>query len=109
MTDRPQLADAQRIVVKVGSSSLTGRRGLDGDRLQSLVDSLAALRRAGKDVVLVSSGAVAAGFHVDTLDLYSARARGVFITQAAVELKIAPEVIKSDLGRVLLACEAKAA
>ena len=61
MTDRPQLADAQRIVVKVGSSSLTGRRGLDGDRLQSLVDSLAALRRAGKDVVLVSSGAVAAG------------------------------------------------
>jgi DNA primase catalytic core len=53
-------------------------------------------------------GAVAAGFHVDTLDLYSARARGVFITQAAQELKVAPEVIKSDLGRVLLACEAKA-
>ncbi len=54
------------------------------------------------------TGMVAAGFHVDTLDLYSARARGVFITQAAQELKIAPEVIKSDLGRVLLACEAKA-
>lgn len=53
-------------------------------------------------------GTVAAGFHVDTLDLYSARARGVFITQAAVELKVAPEVVKSDLGRVLLACEAKA-
>ncbi len=54
------------------------------------------------------SGAVAAGFHVDTLDLYSARARGVFIGQAAAELKVAPEVVKSDLGRVLLACEAKA-
>jgi DNA primase catalytic core len=53
-------------------------------------------------------GAVASGFHVDTLDLYSARARGVFITQAAQELKVAPEVVKSDLGRVLLACEAKA-
>jgi DNA primase catalytic core len=53
-------------------------------------------------------GAVASGFHVDTLDLYSARARGVFIGQAAAELKVAPEVIKSDLGRVLLACEAKA-
>lgn len=53
-------------------------------------------------------GSVAAGFHVDTLDLYSARARGAFVAQAAVELKIAPEVIKSDLGRVLLACEAKA-
>lgn len=53
-------------------------------------------------------GSAASGFHVDTLDLYSARARGVFVTQAAVELKVAPEVIKSDLGRVLLACEAKA-
>lgn len=53
-------------------------------------------------------GTVAAGFHVDTLDLYSARARGVFITQASTELKIAPEVVKSDLGRVLLACEARA-
>lgn len=53
-------------------------------------------------------GSVAAGFHVDTLDLYSARARGVFVGQAATELKVAPEVIKSDLGRVLLACEAKA-
>ncbi|MFT3861180.1 glutamate 5-kinase [Micropruina sp.] len=61
MTDRPQIADAQRIVVKVGSSSLTGRRGLDVERLQSLVGTLAALRSAGKDVVLVSSGAVAAG------------------------------------------------
>lgn len=53
-------------------------------------------------------GSMAAGFHVDTLDLYSARARGVFVGQAATELKVAPEVIKSDLGRVLLACEAKA-
>lgn len=53
-------------------------------------------------------GAVAAGFHVDTFDLYSARARGVFVTQAFQELKVAPEVVKSDLGRVLLACEAKA-
>ena len=58
---RPQLADAQRIVVKVGSSSLTGRRGLNGERMQQLVAALAELRAAGKDVVLVSSGAVAAG------------------------------------------------
>lgn len=53
-------------------------------------------------------GSVAAGFHVDTLDLYSARARGVFVGQATAELKVAAEVVKSDLGRVLLACEAKA-
>jgi DNA primase len=44
-------------------------------------------------------------FHVDTLDLYSARARAVFIAAAAAELGLDGEVIKRDLGRVLLACE----
>jgi DNA primase len=47
-------------------------------------------------------------FHVDTLDLYSARARAVFAAAAASELGIEAEVVKADLGRVLLACEAKA-
>lgn len=53
-------------------------------------------------------GASGAGFHVDTLDLYSARARAAFVAAAAAELRLAPEVVKADLGRVLLACEAKA-
>jgi DNA primase catalytic core len=44
-------------------------------------------------------------FHVDTLDLYSARARAVFIAAAAGELGLEPDVIKRDLGKVLLACE----
>ncbi len=44
-------------------------------------------------------------FHVDTLDLYSARARSVFTAAAAGELGLDPEVVKRDLGRVLLACE----
>ncbi len=48
------------------------------------------------------------GFHVDTLDLYSARARAAFVAAAAGELRLAPEVVKADLGRVLLACESKA-
>ncbi len=48
------------------------------------------------------------GFHVDTLDLYSARARAAFVAAAAGELRLAPEVVKVDLGRVLLACESKA-
>ena len=47
-------------------------------------------------------------FHVDTFDLYSARARVVFIKQAAEELALGEDVIKLDLGRVLLACEAAA-
>ena len=44
-------------------------------------------------------------FHVDTLDLYSARARGVFAKAAAEELGLSDDVVKRDLGRVLLACE----
>jgi len=44
--------------------------------------------------------------HVDTFDLYSAKARYGFIKQAAVELGVTEEVIKKDLGKVLLKCEA---
>jgi hypothetical protein len=48
--------------------------------------------------VLVDRGEV---FHVDTFDLYSVRARGGFITQAARELNVTEDVIRHDLGRVL--------
>jgi len=59
---RRQLASAHRIVVKVGSSSLTSLDGgLDPARLDALVDALAVRRAAGSQVVLVSSGAIAAG------------------------------------------------
>jgi glutamate 5-kinase len=59
---RAQIAAARRIVVKVGSSSLTSLDGgLDPARLQALVDVLAARRATGSQVVLVSSGAIAAG------------------------------------------------
>jgi glutamate 5-kinase len=59
---RASLAEARRVVVKVGSSSLTTTAGgLDDERLRALVDALASTRRAGRDVVLVSSGAIAAG------------------------------------------------
>jgi DNA primase len=47
-------------------------------------------------------------FHVDTLDLYSARARAVFTKCAADELGLSEEVVKRDLAKVLLACEAVA-
>ena len=45
-------------------------------------------------------------FHVDTFDLYASRARAGFITQAAIELRVAEDIIKADLGRVLLKLEA---
>ncbi|GAC1541229.1 MAG: hypothetical protein NVS3B12_28670 [Acidimicrobiales bacterium] len=44
-------------------------------------------------------------FHVDTFDLYSARARAVFVKSAAAELGLGEELVKADVGRVLLACE----
>ena len=62
MSARARLAAARRLVVKVGSSSLTSLDGgLDPLRLDALVDALAARRAAGSQVVLVSSGAIAAG------------------------------------------------
>ena len=51
-----------RITVKVGSNVLTRADGtLDVTRMSALVDQVAALHRAGVEVILVSSGAVAAG------------------------------------------------
>ncbi|MEU9667280.1 glutamate 5-kinase [Streptomyces bobili] len=57
------MTEARRIVVKVGSSSLTtASGGLDADRVDALVDVLAKVRSGGeKEIVLVSSGAIAAG------------------------------------------------
>jgi DNA primase catalytic core len=57
--------------------------------------------------VLVSGTNVhgASCFHVDTFDLYSARQRGVFTKQAGEELGIKEEVVRGDLGRVLLKLE----
>ena len=45
------------------------------------------------------------GFHVDTLDLYSARHRTVFQKAAAGELGVEAETVKKDLGRVLFKLE----
>src|SRR5690625_4292671 len=59
---RAQVAGAVRVVVKVGSSSLTAADGgLDSARVKALVDVLASARATGRDIVLVSSGAIAAG------------------------------------------------
>src|SRR5690348_7598005 len=58
---RDAVAGARRTVVKVGSSSLTSRGRLDPARLDAIVDALAARHAAGQQVVLVSSGAIAAG------------------------------------------------
>jgi len=45
------------------------------------------------------------GFHLDQLDLYNAKHRESFTTHAAAEVNIKPEVLKRDLGRILLKLE----
>ena len=57
-----QLQQAKRWVVKVGSSLVTNDgRGLDQQAIERWAQEIAALRSAGKEVVLVSSGAIAQG------------------------------------------------
>jgi glutamate 5-kinase len=59
---RAQVLAARRVVVKVGSSSLTTTAGgIDPERVRRLVAALAGARARGVEVVLVSSGAIAAG------------------------------------------------
>jgi glutamate 5-kinase len=59
---RSAIAVARRVVVKVGSSSLASPEGgLAVDRVDALVDAIADRLGAGTQVVLVSSGAIAAG------------------------------------------------
>lgn len=63
MDDRRKLRDKQRIVVKIGSSSLTHMHTgeLNLLKIEKLIRILCDLKGGGKDVVLVSSGAIAAG------------------------------------------------
>jgi glutamate 5-kinase len=62
---RPEWANARRIVIKIGSALLADREtgALKGAWLASLMDDVAALTQQGKEVVLVSSGAIALGRH----------------------------------------------
>jgi len=66
----PRFTRPNRVVVKVGSSSLRGQSGdgVDHELVASLARQLAAVRAAGSEVVLVTSGAVAAGMAALKLD-----------------------------------------
>lgn len=63
MKNREDLRDKNRIVVKIGSSSITHPEtgALNLTKLEILVRELCDLKNAGKDVILVSSGAIAVG------------------------------------------------
>ena len=57
-----RFASARRVVVKVGTTTLTHGSGLlNYRRLERLVKTLADLKNSGKEIVLVSSGAIGVG------------------------------------------------
>jgi glutamate 5-kinase len=68
MKTSQRLAQADRVVVKVGSSSITGA---NESNLDQLVDFLVRLKRAGKEVILVSSGAIATAMPIIGLTVRS--------------------------------------
>ena len=70
LKERAVLQDARRVVVKVGTHSIAKKSGRpDYTALKRVVDGVCSLRKAGLEVLFVSSGAVAAG--VESLGLKS--------------------------------------
>jgi glutamate 5-kinase len=65
ITDRTQLPRAKRVVVKVGSSSISGA---NESKIDLLVEALAAAHARGTEVILVSSGAIATGMPLLNLE-----------------------------------------
>jgi glutamate 5-kinase len=55
------ISRARRIVIKLGSSVVTNETGIDFDFVEGLVEDICGLREKGKEFIIVSSGAIAAG------------------------------------------------
>src|SRR5258705_11178091 len=76
-----RLRAAQRVVIKLGTSVVTGVDGeICADRVEPLVRTIGALKNAGRQVVLVSSGAV--GLGAARLGLHQSRLKDVVVRQA---------------------------
>ena len=61
MLPRQELTKAKRIVIKVGTSTLNYNTGNNISEIEHLVRELSDLANQGKEIILVSSGAVGAG------------------------------------------------
>ena len=76
-----RLRAAQRVVIKVGTSIVTGTQGeVCVAHMEPLVKSIATVKKAGRQIVLVSSGAV--GLGAGRLGLHQSRLRDVVVRQA---------------------------
>ena len=96
----PGAAPAADIVAEVSEDEVVMSFGDRRYRVRGLAKNLSA--EVLKINVLCSRGEA---YHVDSLDLYAARARAHYIGQAAKELACREDVIKLDLGRILLKLE----
>lgn len=102
---RERISNAKRVVVKIGSSSLTNDEDghtVDPNRINTIVNALQARMEAGSDLIVVSSGAVAAG--MVPLGL-STRPTELAVKQAAGKIRLddgAVEAVTSG-GKSLLA------
>src|SRR5207302_4929281 len=80
-TASERLRTARRVVIKLGTSIVTGAGGqIFTEQVQPIVRSITALKRAGRQVVLVSSGAV--GLGAGRLNLPRARLNDLVVRQA---------------------------
>lgn len=78
---RQKLSAARRIVIKLGTSTVTGAHGgVCAERVDPVVRTIAALMREGRQVLLVSSGAVGLGRNL--LGLHPARLKDMAVKQA---------------------------
>ena len=106
---RKKLASSRRVVVKIGSRVLVQRNGRpDTRRMAALVAGLAALRKEGREIIVVSSGAIASGLQAlgmkkkpdDLPTLQMAAAVGQSRLMAAYDRLFARK--KCRIGQVLL-------
>lgn len=91
---------ALELAAEVSEEEVTVRLGDRKWRIRGLSKNLS--YESLKLNVLVARGEA---FHVDTLELYSARQRAAFLKQAADELSAEERVLKSDLGKLVLKLE----
>ena len=97
----PVTAPSIEIDAQVSEDEVVMSFGDRGYRVRGLAKNLSA--ETLKVNVLVNK---AEAYHVDSFDLYAARARAHYIVQAAKELAVREDIVKVDLGRVLLKLEA---
>ena len=91
------LGDAEELVITLGDRRYR-IRGLDKNQNYAQLKINCLVSRPAFD------GAGEA-VHVDTLDCYQSRPRSIFIKQAAIELGLKEDIIKHDLGKILLKLE----